>query len=184
MDYVYKPCIAELKSKAQLFIDNGVIPIAHFDKFKGQYIHPDLHQPYAKPAAFFKFNITWEDLVANAKKGHATLEVHLELENYYESGDINPDKDLALLDYEMIRVTSAILHGFKTANFSALRHKSTDEDESPTTTNVTIMRFEFDVIDESTTKIFDIQKLDDMTLKQKPEDDTPPAVEDDDVYII
>jgi hypothetical protein len=42
------------------------------------------------------------------------MEVHLELENYSESYAGSPDQALALLDYEYIRVVSAILHGFRT----------------------------------------------------------------------
>lgn len=186
MDYIYLPCIDRIKASAQLFIDSNLTPIAHFDRFKGQYLNPEMHQPWAKPAVFFKFNITWEDIGNNAQKGNGVMEVHLELENYGESYDGSPDQDYAIQDFEYQRIIAAILHGFKTANFTALRRRSSDEDENPSNTNVTIIRFEFEVIDESFERYryWLKEKLDDLTLNKKPADFTPPALSDDDKYII
>jgi hypothetical protein len=186
MDYIYLPCKDQIKSKSQLFIDNGVKPIAHLDRFKGQYLNPDLHQPYSLPAVFFKFSVTWEDLTNNTQKGIGILEVHVELENYAESADGSPDIEKALLDYETIRVLNAVLHGFKTEQFTALKRRSTDEDENPTSTNITIVRYAFEVLDESMEKNRNWlrEKLDDLELKKLPYDITPPAVTDDDDYHI
>jgi hypothetical protein len=186
MDYIYLPCVQRFKDSAQLFVDSGLQPIAHFDRFKGQYLNPEMHQPWAKPAVFFKFNISWEDLSSNTQKGKGILEIHLELENYGESADGSPDQAYALQDYEYQRIVAAILHGFKTANFTGLKRRSTDEDENPSNTNVTIIRFEFEIIDESFERYRNWlrEKLDDLTLKKKPADFTPPALTDDDKYII
>jgi hypothetical protein len=186
MRYVYLPTIQRIKNSNQLFIDNGLKPIAHFDRYKGQYLNPELHQPWEKPALFFKFNITWEDFNNKVQKGVGVMEVHMELENYGESYDGSSDQDYALQDFDYQEIIAAILHGYKTANFTALKRRSTDEDENPSNTNVTIMRFEFEVIDESAERFryWILEKLDDLNLNKKPTDFTLPAPCDDDKYVI
>jgi hypothetical protein len=173
MDYIFLPCIERLKASEQLFIDSGLQPIAHFDRFKGQYLNPDLHQPWAKPAIFFKFNIAWENQSNNTQKGTGTMEVHLELENYSESYAGSPDQALALLDYEYIRVVSAILHGFRTDKFQSLARVTTDEDENPSNTNVTIIRFSFEILDESMDRYRNWlrEKLDDVVTQKRSTED-------------
>lgn len=170
MDYIYLPVVQRIKASSAYFIANNLVPIAHFDRFKGQYLNPDMHQPWATPACFFKFNIVWEDLSTNTQRGIGVLEVHLELENYGESYDGSPDQNYALQDYEYMKAISAILHGFKTANFTALKRRTSDEDENPSNTNVTIIRFEFEVIDESFERYRQwlVEKLDDVELHKKP----------------
>jgi hypothetical protein len=184
MDYIYLPCVQRVKDSEQLFTTNGVNPIAHFDLFKGQYLNPEIHQPWAKPALFFKFNITWEDLSNNTQKGIGELELHIEQENYSESYDGSSDRDQALSDFELVRIVSAVLHGFKTANFTALKRRATNMDDNPSNTNVTVVRFSFELIDESMDKYRDWlrEKLDGLHLTKKPMDLIPPAPDDDDKY--
>jgi hypothetical protein len=182
MDYIYLPCVEHIKSKAALFTDNNIKAPAHFDRYKGQYINPELHQPYACPAIFFKFRILWEDMGNNTQKGTVEMEVHIELENYYESADGSPDQSNALEDYEFVRLVHFCLQGFQTANFKALKRRATEEDENPATTNVTILRYESTVLDESTDKYKDylVHPLDDLDLTKKPLG-TPaaPSINDD-----
>jgi hypothetical protein len=182
MDYIYLPCVAQIKSKEALFTSNNIKPPAHFDRFKGQYISPELHQAYPCPAIFFKFTIAWEDMGNNTQKGTGEMEVHIELENYYESADGSPDQSNALQDYEFVRLVHFCLQGFQTENFKALKRRATQEDDNPATTNVTIMRYEFTVLDESTDKYKDylIHPLDDLDLSKKPMPVPPePSINDD-----
>ena len=187
MDFVYKPLVQRFKTLSTLFDQDGVKPIAHFDRFKGQYLNPELHHPWPTPALFFKFNVIWEDSGANTQTGHATLELHLELENYGESYDGSPDQEYALEDYKYQAIVFAIAHGFRTAEFSPLRRRITEEDENPSNTNVTKIIFDFDVIDRTAERYNDWIKaaLDDMEVKKEPlEDPEVPVVDEDDFTIL
>jgi hypothetical protein len=183
MDFVYLPCVTRLKSAPALFTDNGTEAPVHFDLYKGQYVNPELHQPYPKPAIFFRFEIDWEDLKNNTQKGLAIMELHLERENYSETADGSPDQETALKDFEFMRIVNFLIHGFSTADFSPLKRRKTNMDENPVTTNVTIQRYEFELIDLSTDKYKNwlIAKLDDLTLDRKPLPN-PAEPNDDDKY--
>lgn len=185
MDYIYLPCVAKLKQIAQLFIDNGTEVPKHYDLFKGQYVNPDLHQPYAKPAIFFRFEIDWQDLANNSQKGIGIMEVHCERENYSETADGSPDQETALKDFEFMRIVNFGLHGFETADFSKLKRRKTQMDEQPVQTNITIIRYDFEVIDNSTDKYKDWlnEKLDDLTLNKKPMPEPEQPLDDDKYHV-
>lgn len=185
MDYVYLPCVARLKASAALFTTNETEAPVHFDLYKGQYVNPELHQPYLKPAIFFRFEIDWEDLSNNNQKGLGMMELHIERENYGETADGSPDQTMALKDFEFVRCAHAVLQGFSTANFSPLKRRKSQMDEAPVATNVSILKYEFGIIDESTDRYKDWlrEKLDDLELFKKPMPEAP-VPSDEDNYVI
>lgn len=178
MDYIYKAVVDRLKSEtAQAYFDlTGLKPFAHIDRFKGQYLNPDLHQPWNCPAVFLKFNVAWDEVLDLKQHGNGIMEVHLELENYAESADDSPDQDSALTDYEYQRIIQVLLQGFSTDQFGPFKRVSTDEDDNPTNTNVTIIRYSFSVEDYSAYRFKDanVQKLDDLTLTRQNNEPAPP----------
>lgn len=184
MDYIYKPLLQRFKDNTDLFAAVGIAPIGHIDRFKGQYLNPDLHQPYLKPALFIRFTTRWEDKGNLTQEGKVTMEVHMELENYGESYMDSPDQDYALEDYLYQRVVNILIHGFEGEEFSRLMRVSTDEDENPTNTNVTVSRYECTIQDDSTDRLRDMIKepLDDMTTER--ESYPPEAAPDLSKYVI
>ncbi len=187
MEAIYRALVTRFNSNAvkQLFTDEGLEPVKHIDRYKGQYLNPELHQAWAVPAIFFKFNIVWEPKANNTQRGNGILEAHIELENYHESYMGSSDYEAALTDYKYHQLIHSVLQGFSTADFGALSRITTDEDENPSNTNVTIIRYSFTVEDNTTDKYITWlrEKLDDMVTIQKPVP-TVPAVEDDDGFYI
>jgi hypothetical protein len=185
MEIIYRALLARFTASAPLFTDNNLKPIAHLDRFKGQYLNPELHQAYPVPAIFFKFNIVWEDKGSNTQRGNGILEVHVELENYHESYLSSQDLDEALVDYQYLAIIHSILQGFQDESFGPLSRMTTEEDENPSNTNVTIMRYSFTIDDNSTDIYIDWvrEKLDDMITIRKPERSVP-AIEDDDQFVV
>lgn len=187
MELIYRALVSRFNNPTvkQLFTDNNLKPIAHIDRYKGQYLNPELHQAWAVPAIFFKFNLVWEDKGNNTQRGSGILEVHIELENYHESYMGSPDYDAALTDYKYHELIHSVLQGFNTPDFGPLSRMTTDEDENPSNTNVTVVRYSFTIDDNSTDKYINwlSEKLDDMTTIQKPVP-TIPAVADDDKFFV
>jgi hypothetical protein len=185
MKSIYNSLLSRINSGAQLFTTNGLKPIAHIDRFKGQYLNPELHQPWHVPAIFFKFNINWADKGQNTQRGAGILEVHIELENYHESYSGSPDKDAALKDYDYVAIIHSLIQGFGGSTWSAFSRITTDEDENPSNTNVTIVRYVFDVDDDSTEKYANWvkQKLDDMVTQRKPARVVPLPADDDEYHV-
>jgi hypothetical protein len=180
MKELYTSLLARFAAAEALFTTESLKPIAHIDRFKGQYLNPELHPVYPVPALFFKFNITWEDKGQNTQRGAGILEVHTELENYHESGSNSLDQAEALKDYDYLTIIHSLIQGFQ--DYSRI---STDEDENPSNTNVTITRYSFTVDDDSTERYSDWikEKLDDLVLIRKPVP-TAPAVTDQDKYVV
>lgn len=149
MDYIYLSCINRIKAYQQLFTDNGLKPIEHFDFFKNQYIYPELHHIYKKPALFFEYRVSWKDRDRLVQDGTALLRFHLELENYAASFDKSKNQETALRIFKYHRLVKGILHGFaQEGKFSRLGCTDEEPDLNPTTTNVHIISFSTKVTDD------------------------------------
>lgn len=187
MEAIYRALVTRFNSNPvkQLFTNEGLKPVAHIDRYKGQYLNPELHQAWNVPAIFFKFNITWEDKGNNTQRGTGIIEAHIELENYHESYMNSTDFDAALTDYKYHQLIHSVLQGYNTADFGPLSRITTDEDENPSNTNVTIIRYTFTVEDESTDKYITWlrEKLDDMVTTQQPAPEVPAVTDDDRFYV-
>lgn len=183
MKTIYLFLMERFQRAAAMFEDFGLKRIAHIDRFKGQYLNPELHPVYPVPAIFFKFNITWEDKANKTQRGTGILEAHVELENYHESYMGSSDMDKALIDYDYVAMIHSVLQGSAGPGFGPLSRMTSDEDENPSNTNVTIIRYMFNVDDDSTDKYTDwiTAKLDDMVTIRQPVPEAP-AVDDDDEY--
>lgn len=178
MDFIYTAIIAKIKANATIFTDNGLQTIATIDRFKGQYINPELHQPYARPALFVGFKTQWKDVGNLNQKGDTTVTLHLELENSVaESADGSPDQEVALQDFTYMSVLNALIHGMAGNQYSRLMRKTTDEDEEPLQTNVTLITYDTEVTDNSAERYKDYIEvpLDDMITTKVPHvSNTPP----------
>lgn len=185
LDLIYRALVTRLNAAAPLFEEENLKPIGHIDRFKGQYLNPELHNPWAVPAIFLKTNITWEDKGNNAQRGAGLLEVHVELENYHESYMGSGDFESALIDYKYLQIIHAIIQGFKGETWGPMSRITTDEDENPSNTNVTIIRYAFTVDDDTTSKYIDwiTEKLDDMLTIRKPVPEAPAVSDDDEFHI-
>jgi hypothetical protein len=181
METLYRALVTRINAAAALFTDNDLKAIAHIDRFKGQYLNPELHQAWPVPAIFFKFNVVWEDKGNNTQRGNGILEVHVELENYHESYSGSPDYDAALVDYQYLAIIHTVLQGFM-----GLSRQTTDEDENPSNTNVTIMRYAFTIDDDSTEPYINWvrEKLDDMVTRREPEPEAPAVDVDEDKFSV
>jgi hypothetical protein len=153
MDYIYLACINRIKSLEQLFTDAGLKPVQHFDFFKNQYIYPELHHVYKKPALFFEYRVAWRDKDRLVQEGDAELRFHLELENYAASFDRSKNQETALMIFKYHRLLKGCLHGFVpslegSGVGSRMGCISEDPDLNPTTTNVHIITFKTKVTDD------------------------------------
>lgn len=149
MDYIYLACIDRIKSFEALFQERGLKPIQHFDFFKNQYIYPELHHIYKKPALFFEYRVNWRDRDRLVQKGEASLRFHLEIENYAASFEGSKNQETALRIFKYHRLLKGILHGFrKEGTVPRLVCVGEEPDLNPTTTNVHILTFECTVVDD------------------------------------
>lgn len=149
MDYIYLACIDRIKAYDQLFTDAGLKTIQHFDFFKNQYIYPELHLLYKKPALFYEYRVAWRDKDRLVQKGEAQLRFHLELENYAASMDKSKNQATALQIFKYHRLVKGILHGFaQEGKFPRLGCTDEEPDLNPTTTNVHILSFSTTIEDD------------------------------------
>ncbi|MEQ8685461.1 MAG: hypothetical protein RIE86_09215 [Imperialibacter sp.] len=148
-DLIYLALIARFKANEALFTADGLKPVAHFDLFKNQYIYPELHHLYKRPALFFEFNDEWEDKDDKSQDGTIMLSVHIELENYGDSADRSKNKDYALEIFKYHRYINALIHGFKSPVFTRLKRLRGQTDQNPTNTNVKVITYSTRVMDDS-----------------------------------
>ena len=185
IEAIYRALLTRFNGAAPLFQTENLKPIAHIDRFKGQYLNPELHTVWNVPAIFLKFNITWENTANNKQRGAGILEVHVELDNYHESYLGSSDFEKALVDYKYLQIIHALVQGFGGDTWGPMSRITSDEDENPSNTNVTIIRYMFNVDDDSTDKYIDwiTAKLDDMTTIRKPVPEAPALADEDEYHI-
>jgi hypothetical protein len=158
MNHIYTAIKERLNSHQSLFTDAGSSFIRHFDFYKNQYIYPEMHPPYKKPALFFEYSVAWKDTARGVQQGDVAIRLHLEQENYSESftgikrnRQVVEARDqgsaLQLLTTE--RLLGAVLHNWADEGFTPLKRTNTDPDLNPTSTNVAIISFSTTVLDDT-----------------------------------
>lgn len=156
MNYIYLPLIDRVKSFESLFEDLGLPTVKHFDYFKNQYVYPELHHLYLKPAMFFEYQVTWANGDGLVQKGTVTIRWHLELENYAQSFDGAKNQDQALSIFVYHRLVRALLHGYGGSMFSPLYATDEEPDLNPTNSNVHVLSFRAQVTDDLAKQIADL----------------------------
>jgi|GEM_PF-4483278 len=195
MDFIYNSIIERLTQNKAVFEEFNVPFIQYFDLFKSQYIYPELHLPYKRPALFYEWAAQWTDKGVGIQQGDLTLRLHLELENYGESfvgmtrtGQVmeSKNKGYALEIFEMQKLVHAIISGLEGEAFTPLRRISTDPDLNPINTNVTLITYSTKVTDDTAfqiaDRVFERVPLDDMQNERV--ETTPPVEEEDGYYSV
>lgn len=172
MDFIYNDIVQRFKDNEEVFTSKGLVPIKHFDLFKSQYIYPELHILYKKPALFYEYAVAWSDYQGLKQEGNLTLRIHMEIENYGQSFAHSKNKDYALQVFEYHKRANALLHGFGGSNFHPLRRRSNEPDLNPASTNVHIITYESKVHDDTAQQLKDLglikAPIDEMETKQVP----------------
>ncbi|MAX23393.1 MAG: hypothetical protein CMJ19_02720 [Phycisphaeraceae bacterium] len=186
MDFIYTSIIDRFADNADVFADNNIGIIKHFDLFKNQYVYPELHLPYKRPALFYQYQVNWKSRGgALIQEGAVQIRLHIELENYGQSFGHSANRDYALEIFKYHTVVYALCQGFSTAKFTPLNRISNEPDETPAQTNVHIITFETKILDDTAQQLIDSgkikQPLDDMTTTEKP---LPVQEETESKYVI
>ena len=113
MDFIYTAIIDRFNNNQALFTDVNLQPIKHFDLFKGQYIYPELHLPYKRPAIFYAYLANWKSRSGKLdQEGTLQVRLHIELENYGQSFGHSQNRDYALQIFEYHKRINALVHGW------------------------------------------------------------------------
>lgn len=193
MDFIYETIKAKFQANQALFTDCGMSIIRHFDTFKSQYVYPEMHHLYKKPALFYEWQAAWTDAGRLVQDGDVTIRLHLELENYGEqftgikkTGQAvdSRNKDHAELVFKYATYVNALVLGLSGSAFTPLRRIANDPDLSPTNSNVQIITYKCRVTDDTALQLTQQglikEPLDDMTTEQVPT--RPGAAKDITVY--
>lgn len=175
MDFIYTAIIDRFNNNQALFTDVNLQPIKHFDLFKGQYIYPELHLPYKRPAIFYAYLANWKSRSGKLdQEGTLQVRLHIELENYGQSFGHSQNRDYALQIFEYHKRINALVHGFSGTNFTPLKRVLSEPDEAPAQTNVEVLTYETKVVDETAQQFKDNglikEPLDEMTTTEKPQE--------------
>ena len=183
MDFIYTAIIDRLQSADSLqhFSDCDLGPFKHLDIFKGQYLYPELHLLYKRPALFYQYGVQWTDRGGSlVQDGLVTVRLHIELENYGQSFAHSKNRDYALQVFKYHSLVAGLLHGYGTEYFSPLRRRSNEPDEAPAQTNVHVISFDTKIVDNTAQQIRDTQyttiMIDNMHTQQVPIQDDPGGV--------
>ena len=182
MDFIYTTLIQRFKDNETLFNDEGLLPVKHFDMFKGQYIYPELHLAYKKPALFFQFRTVWKSFNEYTQDGTVTLTLHVELENYGHSAGYSRNRDYALQVFDTHRRINALMHGFSSSQFTPLMRIENNPDDSPVKTNVELITYQTSLRDDTALQFREMglikEPLDEVStpsqvpVRQAPQPDT------------
>lgn len=180
MDFIYTKICEHLTSAEtlQIFTDCELVPIKHFDIFKGQYLYPELHLQYKRPALFYEYAVTWTDRAGSlVQDGLVTVRLHLELENYGQSFHHSKNRDYALEVMKYHNLVAGLIHGFNDETFGSLRRRTNEPDQTPAQTNVHVISFETKIVDSTAQQIADSGLTevvpDDVVTRQVPLKDPP-----------
>lgn len=188
MDIIYNAIIDRLNANKDLFTTNGMDAIKHIDLFKGQYINPEMHPAYKKPAVFYSWGAAWEDKIGLTQEGKLTIQIHLEISNRAQSFGGARDKDSGLLHFKYQTYVNALLHGFSTALFNPLKRRANEPDKSPTDTNVQLITYETKLVDDTAKQLVDsgyqFATIDDVNITTGLKEKTADVAPQSDYYVM
>lgn len=128
------------EAKKQVFLDAGLKPVLHIDKYRGQPLNPAQFEYYDIPAIFIDWRVTWSK-AGEHYNGALTLEFHVVTDATWDTSNVSTNVEAGLktiLHHGLIR---SVLDGLESENTSKLIRI----DENPVDTGVVnyeLMRYE------------------------------------------
>ncbi len=158
MKKIYLAIMAHLKTLDAFFEEFSYSKIKYYDLFRGQYIYPESHPAYDRPAVFIEMAIDWSDNQANlSQQGTATIRVHVVQDQYSDSFDYDAgasaDKSTALRVLDFADLVHEAIHGFESQSIGKLYRTRSLPDTGADNEDVTILEYTCQIIDDSTSRL-------------------------------
>lgn len=119
MIHLFLKIYAAFEAKKQVFIDAGLEPIRHIDKYRGQPLNPAQFEYYDIPALFIDWRLTWEK-VGKSYDGKLVLDFHLITDATWDTSNISTNHTDGLRNIVYHALVRSILDNLESENTSKL----------------------------------------------------------------
>ena len=133
----------------QLFIDAGLKPIQHIDKYRGQPAEPTQFEYFELPALFIDWNMKWER-AGKTYNGTVNLEFHLLTDATWSTANISTNRVAGLKSVVYLTLVRYVLDRVKSDNTGPLI-RAEDTPIETEVTNYHLLKYNAPYYDPGTT---------------------------------
>lgn len=130
----------KFEEKKSLFLDAGLKPVLHIDKYRGQPLNPAQFEYYEIPAIFIDWRIQWSK-TGKAYDGRLSLDFHVVTDATWDTSNVSTNHAEGLRTIVHHALIRSVLDDLQSENTSRLQRV----DENPVDTGVVnyeLLRYE------------------------------------------